>query len=267
MYDFYFGDNIDEEKYLISVKRMLPKWCNSIPDSEYIALYRIAKDIKHPIFVETGVGASTIPLAYLALKNDGKLYSWDICGEKGSYIRNILTETHCNIIDRNINSHWKFIGYDSRDKHLGIPIVGELEEKVDLSFHDSRHTIMNLQQELECVNPLLVNGSVVAIDDGNYSNKQKDYAYINIMRKKLGLPEVESPQYNKSDFFYKEVDYFLKLRWKNVEHIKDYYKENYKNDLFFNYYGAEIDIRASLNMEKIDNLEHRFDAWKVSDRK
>ena len=43
MYDFYFGtrDHIrkDPRKFLLAIKRMLPRWCNSIPDSEYLALY------------------------------------------------------------------------------------------------------------------------------------------------------------------------------------------------------------------------------------
>ena len=60
MYD-YFGDkkeiNKNEDRYLLSIKRMFPKWINSIPDTEFIALGNIAKSIKNkPIFVETGSG-------------------------------------------------------------------------------------------------------------------------------------------------------------------------------------------------------------------
>ena len=42
MFDFYFGDfsaiQKDEIGYLLTVRRMLLRWCNSIPDSEFIAL-------------------------------------------------------------------------------------------------------------------------------------------------------------------------------------------------------------------------------------
>ncbi|MCM1038205.1 MAG: hypothetical protein NC434_02700 [Ruminococcus sp.] len=48
MYDFILGDketiikNTEEEKkFLLSVKRMLPRWCNSIPDSEFLAIYDV----------------------------------------------------------------------------------------------------------------------------------------------------------------------------------------------------------------------------------
>tara|TARA_B100001971_G_scaffold154732_1_gene144151 strand:- start:172 stop:375 length:204 start_codon:yes stop_codon:yes gene_type:complete len=45
MYDFYFGTkeevDSDPKKFLLTIKRMLPRWCNSIPDSEYLALYDV----------------------------------------------------------------------------------------------------------------------------------------------------------------------------------------------------------------------------------
>ena len=65
MYDFWFGthDEIcaDEEKYLLFVKRMLPRWSNSIPDSEYLAIHHALSTLdlggRCPVVVETGVGA------------------------------------------------------------------------------------------------------------------------------------------------------------------------------------------------------------------
>ena len=68
MYDFYFGSqkdiNNDEEKYLLSIKRMMPKWMNSIPDTEFIAINEVSKKVEkeNPVFVETGLGASSIIL-------------------------------------------------------------------------------------------------------------------------------------------------------------------------------------------------------------
>ena len=50
MYDFYFTDkkNIqkDPEKFLIFVKRLLPRWANGIPDSECIAIFRLLEKLK-----------------------------------------------------------------------------------------------------------------------------------------------------------------------------------------------------------------------------
>jgi hypothetical protein len=50
MYDFYFTNfkNIkkDPEKFLIFVKRLLPRWANGIPDSECIAIYKILEELR-----------------------------------------------------------------------------------------------------------------------------------------------------------------------------------------------------------------------------
>ena len=68
---------------------------NSIPDSEFLALGDIAKNIKSKksIFVETGCGASTLVLLFYAMKNNGKLYTWEINQEKTSLIRSMCNET------------------------------------------------------------------------------------------------------------------------------------------------------------------------------
>ena len=64
MYDFILKTreelvNSEAEKdFLLSVKRMMPRWCNSIPDSEFLAIYDVLNDnpLISPYFVETGSG-------------------------------------------------------------------------------------------------------------------------------------------------------------------------------------------------------------------
>ena len=41
------------------------------------------------------------------------------------------------------------------------------------------------------------------------------------------------------------------------------YRENYKDDIFWNYYNLDRINMANLGMEKLEELDHRFDAWKV----
>ena len=52
MYDFYFGtgDAIDKDPktWLLAIKRMMPRWPNGIPDSEYLALARRIYDVLLP---------------------------------------------------------------------------------------------------------------------------------------------------------------------------------------------------------------------------
>ena len=58
MYDFHFGTKEKIEKnpleWLIFIKRMLPRWCNSIPDSEFIALHEtlsLLNEKEQPVMV------------------------------------------------------------------------------------------------------------------------------------------------------------------------------------------------------------------------
>jgi len=274
MFDFYFGTDeeieADEEKYLLSIKRMLPKWCNSIPDSEYIALFRLceerARECAPPIIVETGVGASTIVLAFCAMKHFGILYSWDISGEKGSYLKSVMVDTICKYFKLDINEFWKFIAYNSGDSHLGIPVIKELEIQIDFSFHDSKHTLLNLMNEIDLCYDLYADGAIIAIDDGSYTNFYENFSYINILRKKLGLDPVENPDDNICAPFHMEIEESLKLDWESVEHIDDDYKKMYKEDMWFKYFANEFDEKVKFGMEVPDTLEHRFDAWRVNGR-
>ena len=98
MFDFYFGDNQsiseNESDYLIFIKHMLPRWCNSIPDSEFLAIHELLESApmarKGRVIAETGVGASTLVLLNHAIKNDIILYSWDINANKGAYLRSVI---------------------------------------------------------------------------------------------------------------------------------------------------------------------------------
>ncbi len=275
MYDFYFGtkDEIraNESRYLLFVKRMLPRWCNSIPDSEYLAIHDSLAMLeiqgKKPVLVETGIGASTVVLLHYAMKHDGVLYSWDISGLKGAFLRSVCTDTLVWFHEKNLFDHWKFIAYNSLSEQLGIKILGELGVRVDFCFHDSEHTWNVLLGELGQVSELLRDGSIVAIDDANYNYVHTNVAYINMLRKKLGLPQIEDPSDNLCEPFFVEVERFLKSRWENVEYLEDSYKREYKRDLFWNYYSSDRHALAQEGMEKPDALEHRYDSWRVSARR
>ena len=273
MYDFYFGSKeeieIDMQRYLLAIKRMLPRWINGIPDSEYLAIADIIEENfsqENPVFVETGTGASTIVLLNYALKYDGKLFSWDIAGPKGSFLKAICTETLLNHYQKNLHDYWKFIPYDSLSPYLGIKTLPNFVNKVDYCFIDSNHTLDQIIGEIDSMNNLFHDGSIISLDDANYSYKHTNISYINIFRKKLGLPPIENPSDNKCDFFYIEVERYLKKKWRCVEHIKDSYKESCHKDLFNMYYKADREIQAEMGMVKDKDLEHRFEAWEVRGR-
>ncbi|MEO5334917.1 MAG: hypothetical protein H7839_23130, partial [Magnetococcus sp. YQC-5] len=202
MYEFFLGgrpNNIDEEiKFLVSVKRLLPRWVNSIPDSEFIAIAMIVRDVSENAarrgekvcLVETGVGASSLILVYYAIKHQGMAFTWDFNSKKGSEIRTACAETIGMVFDDNINNFWRMIGYNSKSPYLGIGILSEWVDKVHFVMHDSEHVWENVRDELDLANQFLNDGSVVALDDAYYSFLHTDMAYINIVRKRFGLNPV-----------------------------------------------------------------------------
>lgn len=272
MFDFYFGTDEeiekDPKKFLLTIKRMMPRWCNSIPDSEYLAIYdSIIDNIDlpdSPIIVETGSGASTIVLCYIVLKNNGELYTWDTNGSKLFYLRSIINDTLMKYFsDKNLNNHWKHIAYNSNSKYMGINILSELGKKVNACFLDSEHTLDILKNEIETVTDILDEEAILAIDDGNYSYAYQNTAYLNMMRKKLGIPAITNPDDNKSEYFWEYVDNYLKSKFKEAIHIEDTYKRDYQSDIFWAYFNSDRETMSDLSMEKTNDLEHRFDAWKI----
>jgi hypothetical protein len=279
VFDFYFGEPADiardEIKFLVSVKRMLPKWCNSIPDAEFIALCKLLEDAaaraqrdgRTLVLAETGAGASTIAFAYYALKSGGKAFSWDFNGEKGSLIRTVCTETLCNVVRRNINDHWHLVAYSSLSPHLGLPILGDLVDHVDVFYHDSQHVLETVLAEMVAVQPHLVDGAVVAMDDASYDFVHTDTAYINVFRRKLGLHPMSPLEGNKSQPFYVEVEERLREYWEDVRSVAAHYQSICHSDVFLPYFASELEVRSAVGMERLAALEHRFAAWTVTQRK
>jgi hypothetical protein len=279
MYDFFLGsrpqDDLDEEiHYLVSVKRLLPRWINSIPDSEFVAiattLHKLGKHASEAgeklCLIETGVGASTLALAFYAIKHQGLALTWDLNSKKGSEIRSVCTETICTVFDTNINSAWKLIGYNSRSPYLGIGIISEWTDKVHFTMHDSEHVWENVKGELELVEPYLRDGSVVALDDAYYQFLHTDTAYINIARRKLGLHPIQPIEGNACNRHAVEAENFLKARWGQVKPITEQFKQDCHKDVSIAYFGNELQALSSLGMEQIQQLESRFAAWEVRSR-
>ncbi|MDD1664079.1 MAG: hypothetical protein LUQ32_01880 [Methanomicrobiales archaeon] len=271
MFDFYFGTREEIERdpalYLITIKRMLPRWCNSIPDSEYLALHDLlaSSDLpERPVFMETGSGASSIVLAYWALKTGGELFTWDIDGAKLAFLRSVLNDTLMrHFTNKNLFSHWRYTAFSSTSDHAGILILSELGKEVSLCFFDSEHTLDTLMREVKGACDVIGDGGIVAIDDGNYAYIHENTAYINVVRKKQGLPPVPEDAAMLCRPFCVVVGEYLKERFPKVEYIDDSYKKNYRSDIFWSYFRSDRETMAGLAMEKTDQLDHRFDAWRV----
>jgi hypothetical protein len=269
MYDFYFGNKEhikqNPEDFLIFCKRMLPRWINGIPDSECIAIYRTLKtmDKANPIMLETGCGASTLAFFLHAVLTEGKLFSWDTNGSKGSFLRSVILEAICRPLEVNLYQYWTFVGFDSISEHVGIPIIKELGHKADFGYFDSWHTLDHLMNEVKCFETVTNDEFIVALDDAYYTKRSNNYSYLNMIRKKLGLEGVEEPTSNVCDPFYQEIGRYLEKNYSSAEKIADSYKENYKNDMFFNYFSGDRAAMGSVGMEESKSLAHRYDCWTV----
>ena len=269
MYDFHFGNKEEiinhRIDFLIFVKRLLPRWINGIPDSEYISIFKTLETIKNrnPILVETGCGASTIAMFLYCVLNNGHLYSWDTNGSKGSFLRTVISEAICRPLKVNIYDYWTFIAFDSTNNLAGIPVLEELDLKADFGYFDSWHTLDHLKNEIKSFEEVANNNFIIALDDAYYTKKSENYSYINMIRAKLNLEKVREPKQNICLPFYIEIENYLKSKYKVLTKVKDTYKQNYKNDIFFDYYQSDRNTMEMLGMESKEYLEHRYDAWSV----
>lgn len=272
MYDFYFGtkSEIDNNKrdWLLFIKRMLPRWCNSIPDSEYEAISEILSshcNKDKPVLVETGCGASTIAMLNYVLENDGVLFTWDTNSLKASHIRSVCMETlGRHYSKKNLWNHWKFIGYSSCCPYAGLSILKELNHVVDFCFLDSEHTLQVLSKEVSALAGVLKEKSIVAIDDANYNYRTFNEAYINMTRTKLGLKKItDFGSENLGSSFADEVFKQLNSLHLKCKKIENNFASNVTKDIFFDYFKGDRKSMNKIGMEKMEELTNRFEAWKI----
>lgn len=270
MYDFTFGtrDEIEREpeKFLIFVKRLLPRWANGIPDSECVALFRSLHGLrnKESVLVETGAGASSLALFLHCALFGGRMYSWDTNASKGAFLRSVVSDAIGRVLGVDVHNIWRFIAFDSTDEHIGIKILSELKQTADFGFFDSWHTLQHLMREVSAFETVAASEFTIALDDAYYCKKYQNLSYINMLRNKLGLPPVAEPDDNVSRPFYVEVEEHLKQKYRNVVKLEDSYKSDFEKDIFFDYYESDRNFMNTLGMEEKNKLGHRFDAWRTS---
>ena len=276
MYDFELGSSeeilANETTFLLAVKRMLPRWLNSIADSEFVALCELAdaagarRETADAVFIETGVGASTLALYWYAAKHDVTLYTWELASAKSSAIRQVLDEAFSRHTG-SVGDHWRAIPWSSNSPELGIAALSEVGARCLMSFHDSDHTWTCLSEELTNLAPLLVDGAVVAVDDANLHWTQTNIGLVNTFRKKFGWPAIDPsklPYEAEGEIHWRRVSALLNSRFESVEHLQDSYKDNFADDAYFSWYSTEFREKAALGIEVPEHLEHRFDAFRVS---
>jgi len=272
MYDFNFETkkNIKKkpEDFLIFVKRLLPRWANGIPDSECVAIFKVLKLLKQKkkkklILLETGSGASTLAMFLHCALFGGKMYSWDTNASKGSFLSSVISESIGRILHVDVNKIWHFIPFNSVDPNVGIRVLKELDTRADFCFFDSWHTLDQIILELKEFEIVASSKFVLAFDDAYYTKRHSNYSYVNMLRTKLGLKKLKEPKNNICKPFYIEIENYLKAKYIKVSKVKDYYKRNYKKDIFFEYFSSDRKFMNKMGMEEKNKLIHRFDSFIV----
>jgi hypothetical protein len=274
MYDFYFTDlkkiKQNPEKFLIFVKRLLPRWANGIPDSECIAIYRLLEKLrkkvkKKLILCETGSGASSLAMFLHCAIWGGKMFSWDTNASKGSFLKSVINESICKVTGTNLNKIWTFISYDSINSNVGIEVLKELKLKSDFCFFDSLHTLSHLKKEIKSFENVASKTFMIALDDAYYNKRFSNYSYLNMIRKKLGLKMIiDKNKENKCKPFYIEIKNYLKKNYKKVENLNNFYKQNFKKDIFFSYYDADRLFLNETGMENKSKLRNRLEVFLIN---
>lgn len=273
MYDFILASPeeiaADPRHYLVSIKRMLPRWANSLPDSEFHALIDLVtlQDRDEPVFVETGVGASTLLFLHYAMARNGRVFSWDMNGSKASFIRSVAAETLEPYHGRPISDHWTFVSSMSLAPHTGLATVCEMTDRIDFSMHDSDHTWETITGEIDSIIPALVDGSIVCVDDANQIYIHTYEPIINMTRKKAGLPPIAPLEGNRGDPHYKNLPEYFARHFEQVERPKHSFAKRLGEDPFYSWYSADRQGMEKLGMERLDDLEGRFVAVQVSGRR
>ena len=271
MYNFFFGTpekiSEDEQTYLLAIKRMLPRWANSLTDSSYTALMHLMENevtTDQPVVVETGIGASTILFVHYAMKNNGRVLSWDLNSSKGSFVRQVLSETLEQYHGKAVSNHWTFVSSDSLCPYLGLPIVGELTERIDLTSHDSNHTWEVVSGEIESVAPHLSDPAIICVDDAHQTYLHTYEPIINVGRRKLGLEPIAPIAGNNHEPLFKAVPQYLQGKFDSVEQLNEPFQHALKDDLYYAWYEADRKNMASVGMERLDELSDRFISMRVS---
>ncbi len=271
MYNYIFGGNLkkDPKSFLLFVKRLMPRWVNSIPDSECIAIFEILnkqrlKKRKPLIIIETGCGASTIALIVHCCIYGGEVYSWDINQSRGSYLRNLFTETIGLHFKKDINKIWNFIGFDSIDKNIGIGVLKEMKKKADFGFFDSLHTTEHVKKELKQFLNISSKSFIAAFDDAYLNKKYLNVGYINVMRMKLNLKKIKDPENNLSGTIWEEALKLLREKFKKVKIIKNSFKKNARKDIYFDYFSPDRKVAMKTNMENDSKRLDTFVAFQIN---
>ena len=72
----------------------------------------------------------------------------------------------------------------------------------------------------------------------------------------MGLKKISNPKQNISLPFFIEVNNLLKKNFKSVKKLETFFQKNYQNDLWFNYFGADLVYDALSDKKGVDDFKY-----------
>jgi hypothetical protein len=275
MYDFYYGSKeeilADPLAFLLGVKRTLPRWLNGLPDLEFMTLIRLIETYapkEEPVFLETGVGSSTLVFLYYAMMRNGRVISWDTSNEKASYVRSVCVDSIEKSMKLPACNRWTFVNSMSLAPHTGMGLLGELADHIDMTHHDSDHTWSTVSGEISAALPYLADGAIVCVDDVHHRYSHTYEPIININRKKLGLLPINPLPDNLGEPHSARIPDFLGGSFGTVEPVTvDYANEGADGDIYYQWYSHDRKQMNKFGLDPLEKRQERFAAWRVSSRK
>lgn len=273
---FEFDEESEYER-LLALKRMLPRWLNSVPDFQFLRLFQLADSalgVNHKgdvdtVLVETGTGASSLALFWAAAKHGRLLFTWDTNGSKLSHVRQVIEESMSNVFG-SVNNFWRPIPWTSTSDHLGIQVLSEMGKRVALSFHDSDHTWATLGAEVEAVTSNLLPGALLTIDDANLDWESENLGLVSTFRQRLGFealsPEVVESQHG-SKIHSERVEEFLSNEGIKFQRLRPRtgLSPSSEVDPYHEYFRSAFQEQAKLGTEVANDSLNRFAAYRLGE--
>ncbi len=243
MYDYIFGTKKhiykNPEEFLLFIKRLLPRHCNSIPDSLAITIFQEVKKIKTTqIILETGCGASTLAMFLACSLTKKKFISYDINEKKILFIKSIINQAICKFLQIKVSDHWQPKVTNSLSKSSGIP---SLKKDIIFSYIDSSHDKIHIESEIQCVKNKTNKMSYILLDDMHLTNSSKNNRLNNALKYKKSLKNFKLDIYNPKTKNNNKA-YFIKYLQSNftkIELLETFYSKNFMKDLYYMIYGLD----------------------------
>jgi hypothetical protein len=242
MYDYIFGTKKhiykNPEEFLLFVKRLLPKHCNSIPDSLAITIFQEVRKIKkNDIILETGCGASTIAIFLACCITNKKFISYDISKQKILFIKDIINQSICKFLKIKVSDHWRPKICNSLSTINGIP---SLKKPVIFSYIDSSHDKLHIEREIQCIKKKVNKTTYIMFDDMHLVNSLKNNRLNDALKYKKTLKnfklDIFKPKINNNRIYFSK---YLELNFKKIKSLETFYSKNFTKDLYYKLYGLD----------------------------